>query len=222
MVIDIPTKPSQVPDLKQRDVRETANISGTPIIGDFTSSQHSHSAAGTTGGTVDHTNLTSIGTNSHSQIDTHVGNTANPHSVIASDVVSAGEGIDVSGGGVISGENATTSNKGIASFNNDDFQVTSGDVTLDADICKTIDGDSGTATASSHNFDILGGAGIDTVGSGNDVTITADITTLGTGCVAVDHGGAATDQVINVCYGTGGPPAASSTTEGTIYVQYTN
>ena len=155
----------------QRDVRETAGIVGNPTIGDFTSAQHDHTNAAA-GGTIDHTNVTSIGTNSHSQIDTHIGNTANPHSVIASDVVSAGEGIDVDGAGVISGENASTSNKGIASFDNADFQVTTGVVTLDADIAKTFDGDTGTATTAVHNIDILGGTGISTVGETNNITIT--------------------------------------------------
>ena len=42
---------------------------------------------------------------------------------------SAGEGIDIASG-VISGENATTSNRGIASFNTTDFVVTSGAVSL--------------------------------------------------------------------------------------------
>lgn len=46
-------------------------------------------------------------------------------------------------------------------------------------------------------------------------------TALGSGCVAVDHGAAATDEVINVCYGTGAPPAANTTTEGALFVQYT-
>jgi hypothetical protein len=50
---------------------------------------------------------------------------------------------------------------------------------------------------------------------------TGSDTTLGTGCVAVDHGTAATDMVINVCYGTGDPPAANTTTEGAIYFKYT-
>lgn len=37
-----------------------------------------------------------------------------------------------------------------------------------------------------------------------------------------DHGTAATDMVINVCYGTSAtPPAAATTTEGTLYIQYT-
>lgn len=38
---------------------------------------------------------------------------------------------------------------------------------------------------------------------------------------AADHGTAATDQVVNVCYGTGSPPTASTTTEGTLFIQYT-
>lgn len=38
---------------------------------------------------------------------------------------------------------------------------------------------------------------------------------------ASDHGTAATDQIINVCYGTGAAPTASTTTEGTLYITYT-
>lgn len=39
--------------------------------------------------------------------------------------------------------------------------------------------------------------------------------------IAADHGTAATDQVINVCYGTGSPPTANTTTIGTLFVKYT-
>ena len=47
-------------------------------------------------------------------------------------------------------------------------------------------------------------------------------TTLGSGAVAVDHGTATTDQIVNVCYGTSAtPPTASTTTEGALYIQYT-
>ena len=42
---------------------------------------------------------------------------------------SAGEGIDIASG-VISGEDATTTNKGIASFNTNDFTVTGGAVSI--------------------------------------------------------------------------------------------
>lgn len=207
MVLKLPGRAGEALDL-QKDVRETAGISGTPIIGDFTSAQHSHAAAGASGGTIDHTNLTSIGTNSHAQIDTAIANsvahiaagtvTSNAAgagidvsgatgdvTISAEDstsgnkgivIVAAGEGIDVSyssGTATIIGENATTSNKGIASFDNADFQVSSGIVSLDADIAKTFDGDSGTATTAVHNIDILGGTGISTVGANNDITITS-------------------------------------------------
>ena len=46
-------------------------------------------------------------------------------------------------------------------------------------------------------------------------------TALGSGCVAADHGAAATDQVINVCYGTGDPPDPATMTEGALWVKYT-
>jgi len=38
---------------------------------------------------------------------------------------------------------------------------------------------------------------------------------------AADHGTAATDELINVCYGTGAQPAADTVTEGGIYIKYT-
>ncbi len=49
---------------------------------------------------------------------------------LARGAFSAGEGIDVSGGGVISGEDATDGNKGIAKFVAADFTVTSGSVAI--------------------------------------------------------------------------------------------
>jgi len=40
--------------------------------------------------------------------------------------------------------------------------------------------------------------------------------------IATDHGTATTPQVVNVVYGTSAtPPVASTTTEGTLYIQYT-
>ena len=59
---------------------------------------------------------------------------------------SAGEGIDIASG-VISGEDATTTNKGIASFNSSDFSVSSGAVSLAKDPTITLAGDlTGSAT----------------------------------------------------------------------------
>jgi len=46
------------------------------------------------------------------------------------------------------------------------------------------------------------------------------ITELGVGAEAKDHGAGATDQIINVCYGVGAPPAANTTTEGTLFIKY--
>ena len=43
---------------------------------------------------------------------------------------SAGEGIDISNAGVISGENASTTNRGVASFTASDFSVTNGAVSI--------------------------------------------------------------------------------------------
>ena len=60
--------------------------------------------------------------------------------------------------------------------------------------------------------------------SGSDTssgTITAaGFTTTGV-TLTGDHGTAATDQVVNVCYGTGAAPTANTTTIGTLFVKYT-
>jgi hypothetical protein len=42
------------------------------------------------------------------------------------------------------------------------------------------------------------------------------------GLIVGDHGSAATDMTVNVCYGTGSPPTASTTTIGTLFIKYSN
>ena len=89
----------------------------------------------------------------------------------------AGEGIDtvVSNNTItISGEDASTTNKGIASFNSDDFNTTAGHVELEDTVIKSITTDFGSLTPSSHGISILGGEGIDVTHLGSAITIVGE------------------------------------------------
>ena len=57
--------------------------------------------------------------------------------------------------------------------------------------------------------------------TGNLTGSATTVNNLSSGCVAYDHGTAATDMIINVCYGTGSAPTANTTTIGTLFIKYT-
>jgi hypothetical protein len=97
----------------------------------------------------------------------------------------AGEGINTTVTDntiTISGEDASTSNKGVASFNSDDFNTTDGHVELEDTVVKTVTTDSGALTPSGHGLSILGGEGIDVTHAGTSITVAGeDATTTNKG-----------------------------------------
>ena len=90
----------------------------------------------------------------------------------------SGEGIDIVNGGegivTISAEVANSSNKGVASFDSEDFVVTTGAVTLADKVVKEINTDSGALTPTGHTVNIFGGEGVDVTHSGNTITVTGE------------------------------------------------
>jgi hypothetical protein len=91
-----------------------------------------------------------------------------------------GEGIDTAVNSstntvTISAEDATTSNKGVASFADADFNVTSGAVELKDTVVKGFTVDAGAAvTPSGHSVQITGGEGIDVTVSGAVITVAGE------------------------------------------------
>jgi len=104
-----------------------------------------------------------------------------------------GEGIDVvyddtAGTTTVSGEDATTSNKGIASFDGTDFTVTSGAVTLNAERIEDIVGQQFT-TAATHS-------GISA--TYNDVGAALNLSLTTTGVTAGSYGAATSIPVLTI------------------------
>ena len=88
-----------------------------------------------------------------------------------------GEGIDTSvtdGVITVSAEDATSSNKGVASFDTGDFVLTSGAVALGATFVHSVTTDSGELTPSDHTYSILGGEGMDVTHAGTTITVAGE------------------------------------------------
>jgi hypothetical protein len=100
---------------------------------------------------------------------------------LASDTLTftGGEGIDTSINSstntiTIAAEDATISNKGVASFADADFNVTSGAVELKDTVVKSVTTDSGALTPATHGFSILGGEGIDVTHASSTITVAGE------------------------------------------------
>lgn len=132
----------------------------------------------------------------------------------AAATLTEGEGIDITnaaGSITILGEDATDSNKGIASFASADFSVSSGAVDLVDTVVKSVSSDSGSATPSGHAFTVAGGTGIDT--SGASATITVTIADAVVNSVSTDGSAATpTSNAFTIAGGTGVDTSGSGAT----------
>ena len=204
---------------------------------DFNVDDFTISLAGDLGGSVTITDLASATLTATIQANSVALGTDTTGNYIAT--IAAGEGIDVTGSGsetaavTISAEDATASNKGIASFNSTDFSVSSGAVSLVAERVEDIVGamvssntENGIAvtyddTNGTLDFDVadptitLSGdvAGSGTLSNLGDLTISttiqANAVALGADTTGNYIATAPAGEGINV-RGSGGPTAAIS------------
>ena len=143
---------------KQRDVRETPTSTATATAVGLTGEPYVLAAAGSA-------------------------------DLTAERILTAGEGIDLNDAGAgstitIAGEDATSANKGVATFNTDNFLVTAGDVTIkDGGVIL------GTETTGNYVATAVAGEGIDVSGATGNVTISGeDATSANKGIASFNAG----------------------------------
>lgn len=149
-----------------------------------------------------------------------------------------GEGMDVTHTGTtitVAGEDASDTNKGIASFAAADFDVTTGAVSLEDTVVKTVTTDSGALTPSSHGFSVLGGEGMNVTHASTTITVagedasdtnkgiasfSTDNFLVSSGAVTIKDGGIANAELANSSFvisdGTGNTSDVSLGTTLTI------
>lgn len=87
----------------------------------------------------------------------------------------------------ISVDTATSSTKGVATFNTSGFVVTNGDVALKDNVVQSVTTDTGALTVASNAISILGGEGIDVTHSGTTITVAGeDASTTNKGVASFD------------------------------------
>ena len=100
------------------------------------------------------------------------------------------QGIDITASGTtitVTAKNATTSQKGVSSFADADFNITTGAVELKDTVLKAITTDTGAMTIASHGISILGGEGVDVTHASTSITIAGeDATSSNKGIASFD------------------------------------
>jgi hypothetical protein len=131
---------------------------------------------------------------------------ANSHTfdTITHDHTSDAEG-SVLGAAAVIDAKADDSTKGVATFEADDFDDSSGKIDLADSVVKSVTGDSGTATPSGHSVEIEGGTGITTAGSAAKITVSQTALTASRAVVTGGSGemAAATTTATEIGYVNG-------------------
>ena len=180
--------------------------------------------------------LTAAGTVAISTTLGIAGDTGTDTVALGTDTLSVlgGEAIDVAVTNntiTISAEDATSSNKGVATFNTSGFVVSSGDVTLKSNVVQGITTDTGALTVSGNAISVLGGEGIDVTHSGTTITVAGEDAsssnkgiasfdsgdfTVTAGAVSIKTGGVSNTQLENSSVTLGSTTVALGATSTTL------